>query len=57
MYCSPEKLARIRGKLEKSGQGVMYSYKCFIYNYMEFVCYETCDKLILTSGEWLYKYK
>ena len=29
----------------------MYSSKCFNYNYMEFVGYEACDKLIWTSGE------
>ena len=50
-YCSPEKVARIREKLEKSGQEVMYSSKCLNYNYIEFVSYETCDKLIWTSGE------
>ena len=40
----------IRGKTEKSGQEVMYSYKGFNSNYMEFVGYETCAKLIWTSG-------
>ena len=29
----------------------MYYSKGFNYNYIEFVGYETCDKLILTSGE------
>ena len=29
----------------------MYSSKCFNYNHMEFVDYETCDKLIWTVRE------
>ena len=29
----------------------MYSSKGFNYNYMEFVGYETCEKLICSSGE------
>ena len=29
----------------------MYSYKCFNSNYMGFVGYETCDKLIWKSGD------
>ena len=29
----------------------MYSSKGLNYNYMEFVGYETCDKLIWTSGK------
>ena len=29
----------------------MYSSKCFNYNYIEFVGYETCEKLIWKSGE------
>ena len=29
----------------------MYSSECFNYNYIEFVGYETCDKLIWTSGK------
>ena len=51
IYCSPEKLSRIRKKLEKSGQEAMYSSKGFSSNYMELVCYETCDKLIWTYGK------
>ena len=46
-----EKLARILGKLEKSDQEVIYSSKCFNYIYMKFVGYDTCDKIIWTSGE------
>ena len=38
-------------KLEKPGQEVIYSSKGFNYKYMEFFGYETCDKLIWTSGE------
>ena len=45
-----EKMARIQGKLEKSGQEVMYSSKCLNSNYIEFFGYGTCEKLILTSG-------
>ena len=41
----------ISKKLEKSSQEVIYSSTCFNYNYMEFVGYETCEKLIWTSGE------
>ena len=29
----------------------MYYSKCFNHNYTEFVGYETCEKLIWTSGE------
>ena len=29
----------------------MHSSKCFNYNYTEFIGYETCDKLIWTSGK------
>ena len=50
-YFSSEKVAHIRKKLEISGQEVMYSYKSFNSNYMEFFGYETCDKLIWTSGK------
>ena len=45
-YYSTEKVAHIRKEPEKSGQEVMYYSKCFNSNYMEFVGYETCDKLI-----------
>ena len=31
----------------------MFSSTCFNYNYIEFVGYETCNKLIWTSGEGL----
>ena len=37
--------------MEKSGREVMYSSKCLNSNYMEFFCYEICDKLIWTSGK------
>ena len=46
-----EKLARILEKLEKSDQEVIYSSKCFNCIYMKFVGYDTCDKIIWTSGE------
>ena len=49
-YFSPEKLANIQKQLEKSGQEVMYSSKCLNSDYMDFFGYETCDKIILTSG-------
>ena len=35
----------------ESSQEVTYSSKYFIYNYMEFVGYETQDKLLRTLGE------
>ena len=38
-------------KIGTPGQEVMYSSKSFNYNYMEFVDYDTWDKLIWTSGE------
>ena len=38
-------------KVEKLGQEVMYYSKYFNSNYLEFFGYETCDKLICTSGE------
>ena len=50
-YFFPGKLAHTRKKLEKSGQEVMYSSKCFYSNYTEFTGYKTRDKLICTSGE------
>ena len=37
--------------MEKAGQKVIYYYKGFNCNYMEFVAYETWDKLMLTSGK------
>ena len=49
-YFSPENDSYMR-KVEKEGKEVMYSSKSFNYNYMEFVGYETCEKLIWTSGE------
>ena len=51
IYCSPEKRSRIRRKLGIQDQEVMYYYKCFNYSYIEFVIYETCDKLMWTSGK------
>ena len=45
------KNAFIQGKSEKLGQEVIYSSKYFNSKYMEFVDYDTCDKLIWTSGE------
>ena len=50
-YCSAEKVAHIRKKLKKSGQEVIYYFKGFSSSYMDFVGYETCDKLIWTSGK------
>ena len=50
-YCSPEKVAHIRKKPVKVGEEVMYYSKCFNYNYMEFVSYKTCEKLIWKSSE------
>ena len=50
-YCYPEKLDRIQKKLEKAGQEVMYSSKCYNYNHMDSFDNETCEKLIWTSGE------
>ena len=50
-YSFPETLARIRRKLEKSGQEVIYYSECFNSIYMDLVGYETCDKLICTYGE------
>ena len=44
-------MAHIQVFLEKSVQEVMYSSKKNNYNYMEFVGYDTCDKLIWESGE------
>ena len=44
-------------KLEKSGQKFIYSSKGFNYNYMEFVDYETCNKIIFTPGKGFHKYK
>ena len=38
-------------KIRKLGKEVMYSSKYFNSKYIEFVCYEICDKLIWTSGE------
>ena len=37
--------------MNKADQEVMYYYKGFNYNYTYFIGYETCDKLIWTSGE------
>ena len=44
------KKSHMQIKLKKAGKEVMYYFKCFNSNYMEFVSYETCDKLIWTSG-------
>ena len=37
-------------KIRKTGKEVMYSFKSFNSNYMEFVGYDTCEKLIWTSS-------
>ena len=50
-YCYPEKVAHIKKELEKLGQEVIYSSKCFNSNYMEVVGYETREILIFTSVE------
>ena len=50
-YYSTEKLNHVRIKLVKAGQELMYSSKNFNSNYMKFFGYETCDKLLWTSGE------
>ena len=50
-HFSPEKLAHIRTKLEKKGQEVIYSSKGFNNKYLEFVGYDTSDKLIWISGK------
>ena len=50
-YCFTEKQARIRVKLEKLGQEVIYSSECFNSQYMEFVGYDTREQLIWTPGE------
>ena len=46
-----QKFQLIIEKKGKSGQKVMFSSKYFNSNYMEFVGYETCDKLIWTPGK------
>ena len=54
-YFSPEKLSHIRVKLDKAGKEVMYYSKCFNHNYVDCFSYETCKKIIFTSGEDLLK--
>ena len=44
-------MSHIWGKLEKADQEVIYSSKYFNSKYTEFVGYDTCEKLIWTSGE------
>ena len=44
-------MAHIQGRLEKSGQEVIYYSKSFYSNYIGFLGYETRVKLIWTSGE------
>ena len=40
-----------KSNVEKAGQEVMYYSKQISSNYMRFVGYDTCDKLIRISGE------
>ena len=46
-----QKKQLISEKTGKSGQEVMYSSKCFNFNYMEFFGYETRERLIFTQVE------
>ena len=45
------KIISCQEKTGKVGQEVMYSYKCFNSDYMEFVGYETYEKLIWASSK------
>ena len=47
---SPLKTGSYTRKYGNSGQEVKYSSAYFNSNYMEFVGYDTCDKIICTPG-------